>query len=74
MKRYTQLTAVQKANFKSFCVAQRFALYGEGGFTPLWYPMTVDGVLMNRPLFPYQFDRPYRKGDISGKNGSMINA
>lgn len=74
MKRYSQLTAGQKANFRSFCVAQRFALYGIRGFNLGWHAMTVDGVLMNRPLFPYQFDRPYKMGDISGKNGSMINA
>lgn len=72
MKRYSQLNADQKINFKSFCVAQRFALYGTGGFTPLWHPMTVDGVIMNRLLFPYQFAKPYRIGDISGKNGSII--
>lgn len=74
MKRYSQLTASQKVNFKSFCVAQRFAIYGMNGFTPLWHPMTVDGVIMNRPLFSYQFDRPYKMGDVFGKNGAKINA
>lgn len=74
MKCYSQLTASQKANFKSFCVAQRFAIYGSEGFTPLWHPMTVDGVIMNRPIFDYQFDRPYKLGDISGKNGSILKA
>jgi hypothetical protein len=73
MKRYSQLTATQKANFKSFCVAQRFAIYGSYGFVgQLWHAMTVDGVIMDRPLFPYQFNRPYKMGDITGKNGSII--
>jgi hypothetical protein len=74
MKRYSQLTASQKANFRSFCVAQRFALYGMSGFYDAcgWYPMAVDGIAVNMNLFPFQFDRPYGLGDITGKNGSII--
>lgn len=72
MKSYSNLSISEKINFKSFCVAQRYALYGNTGFTPLWFAMNVDGITMDVSLLPHQYERPYIKGDIKYKKGYLF--
>lgn len=63
-KKYSQLNIIQAINFKSWCVAQTFALYGERGFTQHWMPISCDGIILDLQLHEYQYNRPYKKGDI----------
>lgn len=66
MKRYSQLNIIQAINFKSWCVAQRFALYGDvynKVFIGVWNPITCDGIIMDLQLHEYQYNRPYKMGD-----------
>lgn len=64
MKRYSELSILEKINFKSYCVAYRYMLYGNDGFTPMWYCMTVDGIALDLRLTPYQYNKTYKKGDL----------
>lgn len=55
---YSQLSVIQKINFKTWCIHYTNKHYG-GRFSPNWTPMSVDGIVMNLKLMPFQYTAPY---------------
>jgi hypothetical protein len=60
MKRYSDLSIIEKINFKSYCIHYRITHFKINGFVPYHFGlMSVDGIVMNLLLHKFEFDRTY---------------
>lgn len=55
--KYSQLSIIQKINFKSYCL--HYTLRNFGSRTANYHLMSVDGIVADLKLLPYQYTAPY---------------